>query len=104
MNAQEVFDTVKKHLLCQNEVSSSNTKCLYHGPEGLKCAIGALIPDEKYNRSFEHMLLAQVYRAVGFTQTYDFIRELQELHDCNLPGYWKLRLSEFAKKWGLNDQ
>jgi len=57
MNKQEFFDKVARHLLTQNaksiEAFERNAKCLYRGPNGMKCVAGCLIPDELYSENFE---------------------------------------------------
>ena len=54
MTNLEVIATVRAHLLQQNAKSINRYgRCLYRGPEGRKCAIGCLIPDEKYDPAFE---------------------------------------------------
>jgi len=42
---QEEFDIVVKHLETQKQRSSKGNGCLYRGPNGTKCAVGILIPD-----------------------------------------------------------
>lgn len=45
LTPQAAFNKVAKHLLRQNERSADAAgNCLYRGPRGLRCAIGALIP------------------------------------------------------------
>ena len=58
LNRQLVFDTVTSHLLRQGERSVRiynrvDETCAYRGKNGLKCSIGVLIPDGKYNKSME---------------------------------------------------
>lgn len=54
MTLQEIYSTVRQHLLTQNARSAKNGNCLYRGPNGTKCAAGALIPDEIYTPSIEN--------------------------------------------------
>lgn len=55
LTLKQGFDIVKKHLLTQNKqsVEEFSGKCRYRGGEGLKCAIGCLIPDDMYKPEFE---------------------------------------------------
>jgi hypothetical protein len=46
MEAQEIFDTVAKHLATQGRKSTLRDSCRYHGPDGLKCAVGVFVPDD----------------------------------------------------------
>src|SRR5258706_1958080 len=66
MTNQELFDKVKNHLLSQNAQSIAYRTpqtyhvvkyCVYKNENGLKCAIGCLIPDEKYSPEFEGVSL-----------------------------------------------
>ena len=59
MTEQTAFNIVKNHLLTQmtksmEENEFGDTQCLYRGPNGTKCAIGALITDEEYKEITEH--------------------------------------------------
>jgi hypothetical protein len=55
MNAQEIFDTVAKHLAAQGRrsVTRDGESCLYRGPRGRMCAVGKLIRKNEYKRSME---------------------------------------------------
>lgn len=53
MTPQEIFDTVYKHLVTQGKRSHEDGYCKYRNPEGLKCAVGCLIPDDMYNPEFD---------------------------------------------------
>lgn len=104
MNPQEVFNTAAKALLDQKVPSAKHegegamgTSCLYRGPNGTKCAIGHLIPDEHYNRCMEGAAvpskdsyrtvaashLVEALEASGFSGAEDFrfLRQLQACHD-----------------------
>lgn len=57
MNKQEIFDTVAKHLFTQGERAvNDDGLCCYRvqlGDKVLKCAVGALIPDEMYREEMD---------------------------------------------------
>lgn len=107
MTKQEIFDKVVNHLLTQNKQCSvedasyaNGLKCLYRGPNGLKCAIGCLIPDELYCPEMEGL------RAMNVITSYDieeltgyeyFANALQEIHDNYEPRFWSQKLKEVAK-------
>lgn len=65
--------------------------CAYRGHGGTKCAIGALIPDKKYDSSFEGQGLAGnaasngcIIRATGIRNSQsnvEFLSSLQKIHD-----------------------
>jgi len=110
MTKQEIFDTVARHLLTQNERSLSwDERCLYFSGEGgLKCAIGVLIPEEEYNPNIEmetsgirELLQStlcppslRVFKDVpGATR---LLIGLQSVHDGHNPEEWPKRLRELA--------
>jgi len=106
MNTQEAFDAAVEHLRKQGKRSQAkySTDCLYRGPGGLKCAVGALIPDEIYRKSFEGVGirplingfadLNSLFKAVNIT----LLEQLQHIHDQSLVENWEKlfeRLAEF---------
>jgi hypothetical protein len=57
---QTAFDTVVKHLVTQQRRAvhdaggeDEKARCDYHAPDGTRCAVGVLIPDELYAPSME---------------------------------------------------
>lgn len=109
MTEQEVFDTVKKHLLTQNKKAKngSGAICLYRTPNGLKCAIGCMIPDDKYVSRMEdtsvHILLF-MYPGLPFANVdKKFLVSLQDIHDYkhNKVEDWPRLLEEFAIEHNL---
>ena len=105
---QEVFNKVSLHLLTQGQMSLNDSMCMYRGENGMKCAAGALIPDDEYNPEMEKklwdILVSLHFVENKFTQE---IKELQTIHDdgstdpeqCVL--FWKRRLIQFANKHNL---
>jgi hypothetical protein len=103
---QEMFDKVANHLFNQGCKSADACRCLYRGPNGTKCAIGCLIPDELYKLAFESETLSYIlvdylinFDSVG----YRFLADLQLLHDTfdrkgseSWEGYLNRRLKGFA--------
>jgi hypothetical protein len=54
MDNQTLFDTCLTHMRQQGQrATSARGYCRYRNDTGLKCAIGALIPDDKYHPNFE---------------------------------------------------
>jgi hypothetical protein len=123
LSNQEIFDKVSKHLLTQMKKSMSGETCLYRGPNGLKCAIGALIPDEFYDEAMESSCafpktphhqdamsraalrvgrLSGYLPVAGWDKEYsDFLDALQNIHDSFEPEQWKEKLQQFAQDKGL---
>jgi len=108
VNRQEVFDKVATHLLTQKRKSmGSSNLCMYRGPNGLKCAIGCLIPDDLYNKSIEYSnsfnLPVHILDYIGVKERSDryFLSNLQRIHDNHEPPMWKHKLKEFADYYKL---
>lgn len=92
MTAQEVFDTVVRALREQGEPSYSKSKyeCRYRASSDdgrtLKCAVGHLIPDDKYDPYMEgmavdHPSLQGALESLGLWEHADLLNELQQAHD-----------------------
>lgn len=119
MEAQEIFDTVAKHLFKQGCRAEGPSGCAYRGKNGLKCAVGIFIPDEVYDPRMDE---AEDYGGTGIESLLNRFREvlppwfvehrrllmnLQDVHD----GYsaWietelmKKQLKETAERFELDD-
>lgn len=89
MNRQQIFDTVVSKLLIQGQNSVDEVVCRYRGPEGRKCAIGHLIPDELYNPDFETRSIDMILEDEKLSKNLpswmfeekDFLYRLQAMHD-----------------------
>jgi len=103
MTEQEIFNTVFLGLKGQGFVRSIRAgMCMYRGPNGLKCAVGHLIPDEKYEKDFEFGPLYNVANAIGLKKFVLFLSDLQSVHDRNPnPGLMEAELHAFAESRGL---
>lgn len=55
LNRQACLERATLGLVQQNDwsVDEENGRCLYRGPNGRKCGVGHLIPDERYNPDIE---------------------------------------------------
>lgn len=56
LTEQEIYDKIVEHFAAQREPaveSDTEVLCRYRTSNGLKCAIGALIPDEVYTADME---------------------------------------------------
>lgn len=78
--------------------------CQYRGPDGLKCAVGHVMPDEVYNLRLEgHTVMnPAVVGAMGLEMSEDkdtlfMLLELQRLHDCQTMGGDEPSESEIAQ-------
>lgn len=96
---QETFNIVKNHLLKQNQPCVDNIFNGKYRHNGLKCAAGCLIPDDKYDPSMEGVTVYGVFfkdpdffghdkRLVGY---------LQDIHDMYPVKDWEKELRRLAK-------
>ena len=91
MTRQEIFDKVVAHFAVQREAAAEYGTCMYRTPDGRKCAIGALIPDEVYSQRLEDksvgtLLLEfpDIMMASGLSDGDSwFLCDLQAVHDSN---------------------
>lgn len=97
MTLQDYFTKAYLGLSSQGFVKSSEgDRCLYRGPNGLKCAIGHCIPDYQYRFYFEGNSASNVLELNGPLALK--LNELQACHDFALsPEDMKSRLLTFAK-------
>lgn len=110
----EAFLFVKDHLLTQKKRSESNfdsidekvNTCKYRGPEGLACAIGALIPNEFYDEAMEGCGSNDDYVIDALEEAFPewninvatlvMLEQLQTLHDSIDPERWENVLNVFG--------
>jgi len=114
MNNQQAFDIMVQHLRKQGQKSRNNGcgTCLYRGPDGLKCAIGALIPDELYSKEMEgytidRLLINERDRFPELSKLFEGIDEqllsdMQDIHDFNEPDQWEYNFKLIAEDYNLN--
>lgn len=105
MTNQEAFDTMVRHLRrqgCRSQDEAHQT-CLYRGPNGLKCAVGALIPDEEYMKEWDEKgvrverLGCRALDGLNF----DMLAFMQFTHDHISITQWEYRFVEAATRYGL---
>lgn len=114
---QEIFDTVARHLLTQNQKSLRVDEdgkiyniCLYRGSNGLKCAAGCLIPDNLYNPEMDSTesddtswsFIVRKWPALAAIGNEKLIAELQDIHDLFPEDDWKDALCNLAENKGLS--
>lgn len=96
---KEMFDKVSKHLLTQNTRCMENLLCRYRNSEGMKCAIGALIPDELYSPSMEGYIARQLNQQHNLwpEELNLLASDLQNIHDCYEVSSWNEKLLRLKK-------
>lgn len=103
MTRQQIFTKVKNHLLSQNaKAMGKYATCMYRTVEGLKCAVGCLIPDDVYDPKIEYKtvnnLCDGMVGSFTFLKDFDknFLRRLQVIHDNVDVKDWEKELKAFA--------
>ncbi len=106
-----MFDIVWAHFKANGfKPSVDGNACVYRAPDGNKCAVGALIPDEKYRPGFETWPIATseddytarvaIANATGAAPAdLPFLRAMQRAHDERAD--LQARLSYFAVRHNL---
>ncbi|MGQ7794435.1 hypothetical protein ACUN0C_18675 [Faunimonas sp. B44] len=105
-NRQEAFDTVVRHLFKQGKQAKFGG-CVYRGPEGTKCAVGCLIPDELYSPKLEgRSVFSLPQRVLDQLPAPSLLDKLQQAHDDDSnwlnPAYLRDHLAIIAGHWALN--
>jgi hypothetical protein len=116
MTRQEIFNKVRAHLLKQNAKAMGPTGgCEYRTADGLKCAVGVLISDEKYHPGMGKCWVAGLWserdaKRYGFkplsmpsARTSELLESLQYVHDNEEPAQWPAALARVAVDYGLAD-
>ena len=110
---QQVYDTIASHLIAQGKPATtiirSIVQCAYRTDPGLKCAIGCLIPDDKYDPKIEGKsirYLQRIHPNLLPKVESEFLIALQRAHDNTFFPYgltaWARRMLSIAKTWKLN--
>lgn len=116
MNAQEIFDKVATHLFTQGTrcYDEDALACAYFGPNGMKCAVGALIPDADYRDDIEGEnaadamdILAPHSQVCADLRAHEgLLEELQCAHDASVnwssTEFMRTALHKVAKIANLN--
>ncbi len=90
MTNQEIFDKVSEFLIKQGKPCMTDVGCTYRGPDGLKCAVGCVLPDELYHPGMDtsddggiHTIWWKYPEVAGYfgQVKLPFLQELQKVHD-----------------------
>ena len=107
--SQQVFDQIVNHLRKQGKpsIDKRRIECLYHGPDGLKCAAGCLIADDEYSpemdnnpandTTWQHL----VDTGVVPPHFSELIIHMQYLHDSERPEDWETEFEKAAQAFDL---
>ena len=120
---QKAFNTAYRGIIAQGKQCTYQGKCRYRF-RGLKCAVGMLIPDSKYNPRWDRAeggvtpdmdtdnpLVKELHGVLGVQTQEDavFLGALQSAHDRVYPttgpdfvAEFKTRAQRVAQEYGLN--
>jgi hypothetical protein len=112
-SAQELFDTSVNALRKQGKKSTysdnSGSVCQYRAPDGCKCAIGHLIPDDEYMPIMEGMDVHGIFRFLNDKRKMEFVNNenllytLQNIHDNYNVAEWEAQWKWVATRlYSLN--
>jgi len=113
---QELFDQALDHLMTQKKRCTTTElhppTCLYRGDNGLKCAIGGVLPDELYHPKYENseaiMLLEDIGHPKAVTKSGQLTKfaklasDIQLVHDSSEVPAWLAKMAFLAGKYKLN--
>ena len=123
MDAQEIYNKVKTHLLAQGEQARTSPwgNCVYLNDQGLKCAAGVLLRDgspaqaatgpwppawaldpKQYSEK-EWPCIQDLYEQAREIGHRTLVRALQHVHDGYEPKSWPDELAHVAEAFGLED-
>ena len=121
MTAQQVFDRVATHLFTQGRRATLGLAggCRYRTPDGLKCAVGCMIPDALYlpemdkNAKDSNLGLSAEELIEEFSEMeplrphMDLLMDLQSVHDGypswdNAESVLRKRIKKVAGEFGLD--
>lgn len=108
----EVAKEVYAKLWEQNgrSLSDNGHRCLYRSSDGLKCAVGFLVPDELYDPKMEDLALGEIFdeHAAGEYLKrkypgleYEFLFKLQRVHDEARGSCFRANIADAA--WSLSE-
>jgi hypothetical protein len=86
--AREIYLTVVRHLIAQDKPATTGIQCRYRTKDGLKCAIGCLIPDDEYRRTMEDQGVRDMFEQHSHAEFVsklsphmNLLNSLQHIHD-----------------------
>lgn len=102
MNREAILDTVTRHMLWQGKQSINDLGCRYLTDDGLKCAIGFLIPEDHPGGSYNGYVLGLFENHPDLKDLLEienesdisFLYKLQIIHDVYPVEEWKEKLAK----------
>lgn len=108
MTNQEAFEKMVIHLRKQGARATfvpgtGLSSCMYRAPNGFRCAVGCLIPDDEYRPWFEGAGVTKVVNDVPSLASVsrNLLAAMQAVHDNHEVTAWEAQFSEVAEDYGL---
>jgi hypothetical protein len=102
---QEIFDRVCAHLARQGERAIEAGRCKYRTPDGLRCAIGGLLPEDADYGPLEGLSIEGLINngLVSVDVNRELLEQLQQAHD-GMYSAAELReeLRKIARRFGIS--
>lgn len=118
LQTQEIFDVIAWNLLRQHARArvvhdDGRGQCRYQAPDGKRCAIGFIIPDDIYHPTLEGLRVADLAHQLLHTnfgrefarllyRDLELLTALQQMHDRSSPAQWGVELAVIARRFGLS--
>jgi hypothetical protein len=105
LTLQETFTTIADHLLSQRRRSTRAGACMYRASgradDPVRCAVGCLIPDDRYTPTFEGSAWSMIGHALRRVNLIapdmgTLLNRAQELHDWTPVQHWPAALYDLA--------
>jgi hypothetical protein len=114
-NNQDAFDKVLKAIRKQKYIQSNDDSkgiCAYRGPDGLRCAVGHLLPSSLYRKEMEGRRAGALKRIYPEIEKYFknvdgyLLNDLQRAHDFSLGRKgnsidWETKMKQIAFDYSL---
>jgi hypothetical protein len=112
LEEQELFNQIVSHLrsqnaICQRMLRPGIPQCMYRSPDGLKCAVGCLIPDDEYVAVMEDHDLYLVIDMLKsplkekLKRHTQLLIQMQLVHDSKPVSKWEAEFKGYATRNGL---
>lgn len=106
---QELFNVMVAHLRAQGTTAITDCISAYHGEDGRRCPVGAIIPDDLYSQRMEGKDITQLAKAswvdpelnMMFRWHHNLLNAMQLVHDTMLPEVWERQFQFIAAKYNL---
>ncbi len=108
---QELFDLMVAHLRTQGTTAILDCTSAYHGEDGRRCPVGAVIPDDLYDAKMEGIDVTQLSKLqrswipaelnMFFRWHHNLLKAMQLVHDTTLPEVWEGQFQYIAAKYNL---